>query len=89
MLKFPGLFQKAITQSGDALKLTAIQRRPKEAAQRLARLFDCGKILNVTENATKTSDCSWNNSTLILECLNLVEAKKLAEIQKEAFVWEH
>jgi carboxylesterase type B len=81
-----GLFRKAISQSGGALKLSVLQRRPKEAAQRLARKLNCEKILNETENATKVTDCFYDNSTVIAECLRLVDAKKLAEAMKDAFV---
>lgn len=83
-----GLFKKAITSSGSALGLNVIQRYPKLAAQRVAKLLGCNEILNKTENATKVQhgDCVYDNSSLILECLKLVDAKKLAELQKDSFV---
>lgn len=87
-----GLYRKAITQSGSALKLNVIQQNPKRASQRIARLMDCEKVLKLKETGNSTnigdSHCSFDyeNSTMILECLKLVDAKKLAEVQNEAFV---
>ena len=83
-----GLFKKAISQSGTALRYDSIQTRPLEAAQRLATKLKCGEVLSQKENATgevKLADVL-SNSTLIVECLRSVKAKKIAEVHEEAFV---
>jgi len=63
-----------------------LQKRPKDAAQRLARILHCEKVLNKSENATKVDDCFYEDSKVIAECLRLIDAKKIAEVQKDAFV---
>lgn len=82
-----GLFKKAISQSGNALQYTAIQTRPLQAAQRLARKLNCDEVLNKRENATGevTMAQILGNSTLLVECLKSVKAKKIAEVHEEAF----
>lgn len=83
-----GLFKKAISQSGTALKYTSIQTRPLEAAQRLAQKVKCDEVLNKKENGTGelTMETVLSNSTLIVDCLRTVKAKKIAAVHKEAFV---
>lgn len=83
-----GLFKKAISQSGSALQYTAIQTRPLEAAKRLARKLKCDKVLSEKENATGEVkfDQIMKNTTVLLECLKTVKAKKIAEVHEEAFV---
>lgn len=84
-----GLFKKAICESGTALTYNSIQTRPLEAAQRLARKLKCAAVLNSKENATVTDvklEDVLGNTTLLVECLKTVKAKKIAEIHEEAFV---
>lgn len=86
-----GLFKKAISQSGNALQYAAIQTRPLEAAQRLARRLKCDEVLTKHENSTGEVKLEevLNNTAVLVSCLRAVKAKKIAEVHEEAFVRNH
>ena len=65
-----GLFQRAISQSGSALKAWALTKDPASQAKRLGRLFRCP-----TENSHD-----------LVACLRRVDARKIALTHQAAMV---
>lgn len=62
-----GLFQRAISQSGTAIKVWSFSRHPKEQANRLARLVGC----------------PWDKTTRMVDCLKSADGLKIVQTHLE------
>lgn len=73
MRHFPGLFSKAIAQSGSPLSFWAMYKKPKEQAQRFAAKFGCPV----------------ENSKEMITCLKKVDGTQLVNEHREMTVITH
>lgn len=82
---YPGLFRRAILQSGNALSPWALRNDHRHTASVVGRVFNCSAAENTSTNNSSLSSPVDLNSTALVDCLRKIPFQQLVVIPS-AFV---